>query len=234
LHCTALRAVPSSSAAGMCCTPTWHTRHTMCIPKPLRDRRIQVKSRTALILTLLTLSGPVLAQTLAPHAQPVPGLTPQANAWINQEAARESATDQISPDAAVQSVSRSGLNWGPLPAQNVAALVMRAGAQQMDADVRAMLSVAQARRVAALNSRPGAAQRPPATALTPVKIAHSPSLDAYLASLQLSYDSLEELSELEQLRLQMVMDRQIKFLQTLSNIEKKDADSDQAIISNNK
>jgi hypothetical protein len=203
----------------------------MCTPKPLRDGRTQVHSHTVLIVTLLTVSGAIAAQTLAPHPvhpQPAPTLTPQANAWITQEAARESATDQISQQVAVQSVSRSGINWSPLPAQNVAVLVMRAGAQQTDSDVRAMLSAAQARKVAALNGRPGASHRPP----TPVQIAHSPSLDSYLVSLQMSYDSLEELSQMEQLRLQMAMDRENKFLQTLSNIEKKASDSDQALNDN--
>jgi len=59
-------------------------------------------------------------------------------------------------------------------------------------------------------------------------------LDSYLAGLQLGYDSLAELSAVEQLRLQMAMDRLNKFMQTLSNIEKTSVDSGTAIIQNMK
>jgi hypothetical protein len=97
-----------------------------------------------------------------------------------------------------------------------------------------MLAVAQARQAAARSGAPGTLQRPPSAAQTPVQIAHSPMLDSYLAGLQLGYDSLAELSAVEQLRLQMAMDRLNKFMQTLSNIEKKSADSDTAIIQNMK
>ena len=47
-------------------------------------------------------------------------------------------------------------------------------------------------------------------------------------------DSANEMSEMESLRLQMAMDRVSKFMQTLSNIEKKDSDTDAAIIQNMK
>lgn len=53
-----------------------------------------------------------------------------------------------------------------------------------------------------------------------------------VADLQDQLDSLSELSETESLRLQMAMDRVSKFMQTLSNLEKKTSDTDSAIVQN--
>jgi hypothetical protein len=43
---------------------------------------------------------------------------------------------------------------------------------------------------------------------------------------------MSELSEMESLRLQMAMDRVSKFMQTLSNIEKKMSDTDSQLVRN--
>jgi len=45
-------------------------------------------------------------------------------------------------------------------------------------------------------------------------------------------DSMNEVSEMTSLRLQMAMDRMSKLMQTLSNIEKKESDTDSAVIQN--
>ena len=51
-------------------------------------------------------------------------------------------------------------------------------------------------------------------------------------SIKNKLDSLSELGEIESLRLQMVMDRLSKFIQTLANILKKMSETDSEIVQN--
>ena len=56
--------------------------------------------------------------------------------------------------------------------------------------------------------------------------------DAIVQAMGTSLDSLSELGEMESLRLQMAMDRLSKLLTTLSNLQKKIADTQASVISN--
>jgi hypothetical protein len=61
------------------------------------------------------------------------------------------------------------------------------------------------------------------------------TMDATTACMQvveLELDALSELGEMESLRLQMAMDRLSKFIATLSNLLKKVADTEQALVGN--
>jgi hypothetical protein len=58
------------------------------------------------------------------------------------------------------------------------------------------------------------------------------AIDARLAQLDSDKDSLSELGEEQQLRLQSIMDRKQRLVQTLSNILKKTSDTAQAITQN--
>jgi uncharacterized protein YdiU (UPF0061 family) len=62
------------------------------------------------------------------------------------------------------------------------------------------------------------------------------TLDQYRAinaqQLQDQLDSMNDLSELEQMRLQELMDRRAKALETISNLVKKESDTQEAIIDN--
>lgn len=53
-----------------------------------------------------------------------------------------------------------------------------------------------------------------------------------IAAVADSLDSLGELSETQSLMLQMAMDRQSKFMETLSNILREIADTDSSIVQN--
>jgi putative addiction module CopG family antidote len=57
-------------------------------------------------------------------------------------------------------------------------------------------------------------------------------LDCIVAELEGKLDSLSELSELDMLRLQMMMDRRSKFLEMLSNMMKKIGETQAAIVQN--
>ncbi len=54
------------------------------------------------------------------------------------------------------------------------------------------------------------------------------------ADLRADLDSMNELSEMVSMRLQMAMDRRSKYLETLSNVLKKIADTQEAITQNMK
>jgi hypothetical protein len=57
---------------------------------------------------------------------------------------------------------------------------------------------------------------------------------AVRADLQADLDSMNEMSEMVSMRLQMAMDRRSKFVETLSNVLKKIADTQDAIVQNMK
>lgn len=68
------------------------------------------------------------------------------------------------------------------------------------------------------------------TDLHPGRIKHVEQLQAILDDLKGELDSLSELSELESLRLQMLMDRRSKFISTLSNLLKKISSTQDTLI----
>lgn len=72
--------------------------------------------------------------------------------------------------------------------------------------------------------RPVRLQSPPAPTYA--------NLQALQNSLKPQLDSMNEMSEMESMRLQMLMDQRSKFLETLSNIMKKISDADSSIIGN--
>ncbi len=64
--------------------------------------------------------------------------------------------------------------------------------------------------------------------------AQTPTPNKPVAKPQTNNDSVNEMSEEQQLKLQMQMDRKKKAQETLSNQEKKNSDTDSAIIKNMK
>jgi Arc/MetJ-type ribon-helix-helix transcriptional regulator len=66
------------------------------------------------------------------------------------------------------------------------------------------------------------------------RIADISILESIRDDLRDKLDSLSEMGEMESLRLQMIMDRRSKMIQTLSNIMKKMSDTSQSIIQNMK
>lgn len=72
--------------------------------------------------------------------------------------------------------------------------------------------------------RPVRLQSPPAPTYA--------SLQELQNSLKSELDSMNEMSEMESLRLQMAMDRRSKFMETLSNLMKKTSDTQSSLIAN--
>jgi hypothetical protein len=87
-------------------------------------------------------------------------------------------------------------------------------------------------RVAALNASAGSAQPP--IRMQPSSQITAQQLAALQDQLKQSLDSMNEMSEMTSMRLQMAMDRRSKFIEALSNIEKKISDTDAAIVQNMK
>ena len=63
-------------------------------------------------------------------------------------------------------------------------------------------------------------------------IVNKSDLDQAKETIKGKLDSLSEMGEMESLRLQMMMDRRSKFIQTLSNVLKKIADTASGIVGN--
>ncbi len=82
---------------------------------------------------------------------------------------------------------------------------------------------------------PPAANRTPAYAPRPKAPASSgrpTSNSATATSSKSKLDSVGDMSQLEQMRMQSMMDRRSKALETLSNIQKKQSDTSKSIINN--
>jgi len=68
--------------------------------------------------------------------------------------------------------------------------------------------------------------------LKPGPLLTKSDIDAAKDTVKNKLDSLSELGEMESLRLQMAMDRVSKFMQTLSNLQKKMSETSAAITQN--
>jgi len=174
-------------------------------------------------------------------------LAPQARAWIRQEAMREAATDTISEATARQAVSGSGVNLGNVSIEDAVALVMFQISNDADTDLQQMLGDMQKINAQKQAMRHDVQQQRAAQAAANAQlrqeyselrsnspIAHSVSLDDYMNYRRISYDSLGDLSQEQQLKLNLAAERRTKAMQILSNILKKMADTDQSIIKNMK
>jgi hypothetical protein len=183
----------------------------------------------------------------AREAQLIAKLNPQARAWLKQEAMREAASNIASDAVATQAVRSAGpgLNLAGMSIEDAVMLVMMIVSRDADEDMRRMLTEMenarrqkQAMRQTIQNQKAAQAsvnsqlrQEYAAQQARP-KIARSAALDAYLTGQNVSYDSLSDMSQEQQLKLQMALDRRTKALQTLSNILKKTSDTSQGIIQN--
>ena len=174
-------------------------------------------------------------------------LAPQARAWIRQEAMREAATDTISEATARQAVSGSGVNLGNVSIEDAVALVMFQISNDADTDLQQMLADMQKTNAQKQAMRHNIQQQKAAQAAanaqlrqeyaglqTHSQIAHSVSLDDYLNYRRISYDSLGDMSQEQQLKLKLAAERRTKAIEILSNLMKKMADTDQSIIKNMK
>jgi hypothetical protein len=174
-------------------------------------------------------------------------LPPQASAWIKQEAKREAASNTVSEAAALQAVRSAGpgLNLAGMSVEDAVLMMMMIISQDANDDMRQMLAdmqranaQKQAQRQAIEKQKAAQAamknqlrQEFPAPPAHP-RIARSAALDQFLASERVSYDSLGDLGQEQQLKMQMALDRQSKANQIMSNMLKKISDTAQGITQN--
>jgi hypothetical protein len=206
--------------------------------------------RTFLIALIAVMTAPQSAHAaIAPAPAPIATLSPQQHAKLSALEAKlsPSARAKLNPLIARVRAQLTGAQSGDPAAtarngipglfsglgapdiEELVFVVMAEAANDSESDLKSIMDGVQAinkqkdaqrsqmntinRNIAAPSAPPhgiGAAPTPTATAK----------------------DSLNELGEEQQLRLQMAMDRRTKFMEALSNIEKKIADTDSSIIGN--
>ena len=186
----------------------------------------------------------------APVVHPAPQLatlSPQAKTWLRQEAAREAAANITSEGTAYNAVRNSGVNFGAMPIEDAVMLVFTLVAQDADNDLRdqiAQMQQANQQKQAARRARQqmqasqaavvGQARQEYGAMQSPGMIAHSVTLNDYLASRNVSLESLGDLREQQQLKLQTLAEQRAKALETISNIMNQEADMRKGIIDNMK
>ncbi len=181
---------------------------------------------------------------------------PQTRAWIRQEAQRERLSSNLSDATAVQAV-RSNPALGSLPEGDVEALaflVMMEASRSAQEDLKTIMdgvkqinstkealrqTNAKSKAVTAALRNTGPTIAPQArvapnvarTAIQPVPVPKA-EFDAKIAVAKNNLDSLNDMGEMESLRLQMAMDRMSKSMSTLSNMLKKISDASSTITQN--
>lgn len=211
-----------------------------------------------LALASLFLSAPLAGARAAPAFPPgaearearlLAKYGPRTRAWIKSEARREAALAQPSQPLTANAVRQnlSALD-NPRPSNTdideLVLLVMMQTARDADQDLKTMAAQlneinrrkealrrarAQVEKSAAqdVRSQPRAVARP---------VTHQPlpraEFDTKLAGARNSPAALNEMGEMESLRLQMAMDRLSKMMSTLSNVLKKQSDTANEITRN--
>ena len=181
---------------------------------------------------------------------------PQTRAWIRQTAASQRGSMTLSDATAAQLV-RGNPTLGGLGNNDIEALaflVMMEAAKSANEDLKTImegvkqinsakdgLRQTNARSKAAAAGLRGGTQseavQPRVTqnvarvAIQPVPVP-KPQFDARLVAAKANLDSLNDMGEMESLRLQMAMDRMSKFMSTLSNLLKKVSDTGATITQN--
>ncbi len=203
---------------------------------------------TCFLAAALIFAGPASAapaEMQASRSKMLAAMPPAARDWIAQEARREIAADGVSVAAAMAAANNSGVNFGSIPIEDAVILMMMALADDADSDLRQMLSEMQAANRQKQALRNAAAQEKSAQAALNEKmrqeynaaqvherLALSPALRAYMASRNVSQDSLGDISQEQQLKMQMLMDDITKADEAASNAEKKFTATADAIVPN--
>ena len=146
---------------------------------------------------------------------------PVTRAWIKQEAARENASGTASLATASRAVAsnRSLGNMNDADVMALAFLVMMEAAKSAREDLKSIMDGVKRINNAKAAWRQSANQVNAAAATTREKARHD-------------LDSLNKMGDLQSLRLQMAMDRQSKFMSSLSNVVKKMSETSSGITQN--
>jgi hypothetical protein len=183
--------------------------------------------RLVILLTFASfvLSDSALAQRVAGPTPEMQALEtklltrigPETRAWINSEAARQSSAGAVTETSATRAVRLNpyltNLPEGDIEA--IAFIVLMEAAKSAREDLKSIMA-----GVKAINNTKASYRESMQSSKTTA------------ASYRQKLDSLDNLSEMESLRLQMAMDRQSKMMSTLSNLLKKISDTAQSITQN--
>lgn len=185
----------------------------------------------------------------AREARLIAKLKPQSYAWIKQEAGRETASNTASEATALQAVRSVGpaLNLAGMSVEEAAMLIMMSVARDADKDLRQILADVQRanaqkqalrqaveKQKAAQASMKNQIRQEYSAQQGSPRIARSAALDRYLASQRINADSLGDLSQEQQLKMQMLMDRMTKAEEAASHMAQKFSETADAITGNMK
>lgn len=161
----------------------------------------------------------VVAQAESVSAQRMAQLSPGLQDWVRQEIARRGAAGPVVNEPSLRSAAANRLAGQKFSTADVDALVnlvMMMATKDAENDLRNQLRQTRANLAQKRAQRERAeADQEDAGKVTPA-----------------GKDSLSGMSEQQQLQLQMMMDRRQKLLETLSNLLKKAAETEQTITQN--
>ena len=219
---------------------------------------LQAQAAAPLRLAVAPKLGPVAQQRVVAA---VPKLGPRSRDLVAREAARIVRTGDVSEGAMRSAIQNADLGvLGSSDIDALMTLIMMQTAKEADDELREQMAAMKAEleqkkterdhlnavkgQQAVLAGRVTAARvagaapvvnipppPPPRFTLSPGPGSLS-ALDDDLAELQAQKDSLGELGEEQQLRMQMLMDRRTKAIETLSNLMKKFSETAGTIVGN--
>lgn len=215
-----------------------------------------MRSLAFLVLTAILMTFGITAVGAAPPFPPgaearearlVAKMKPKTRAWLRQEATRARMSNTISEAAAAQAVRSAGpgLDLTGLSVEDAVLVMMMMISRDTRDDMNQMLSEMdksrskkKAEREATQKTSTGKAvvsnQLPQKTLPRQGRpiVPRSQALDGFLASQRVSYDSLGDLSQEQQLRMKKVLDRHAKAESAISSAMKKSSDTEAGIIRN--
>lgn len=179
-----------------------------------QGQQISPRAAPVAVLNPATISiQPLPATALSLRARLSPLLTPSARAWVQSEA-KLIAGQSLTSDAMLAIVTNdvstrfAGQKMSPADVVAMAMIVMTQAAESAEADLNTSMAAVKEANAAKGRGRAAASSGGTGTA------------------------SMSDLSEAQQLRLQMYMDRRSKMYSTLSNLMKRSSDAASSIIAN--
>jgi hypothetical protein len=168
--------------------------------------------------------------------------SPAVHAWVREEGQRQVRGEPSGPAIAAAARARFGNNLSTMDIDQLIMLVMAETAREADQELRDQLTQMQAinqqkraQREASqkMHDNQSAMRATVRAELRPAQ-PRVPRADlaAYIAHVSDGKDSLEDMSEEQQLKMQMVMDRMQKALDAMSILAKKESDAANSIIGN--
>jgi len=158
--------------------------------------------------------------------------SPAGCAWVHEEAQRQARGEPSESAVAAAARTRFGDDLSTMDIDQIVQMVMMQASRDSEQELRDQL--AQMRAINQRNrDQREAAQKARESQSRPAqpRVARI-DLAAYIARAGDGRDSLADMSEEQQLRMQVVMDRMQKALEAMSNLAKKESDTGNSIIGN--